>query len=913
MSKRILICCLLGALISISSCSQKTIQERLQEASLLQQNGEIDKAIIELKNALIDAPKSKEARFNLGNLYFISGQFANAEKELRKAEELGEENDNLGPLLAKSMYYQDDFDRVYLFTKAFQSEESKVQSQIELFRYLSALKSGIQDETALQFPSNLIGDDYVIAQAYQALFLGKLSEAAEYLDKFTDPSNEAIEKLLLAGFINVQLGLNEAAVEHYTKIMDMLPNYYFVRFQLADLLVKVNQLDKAQKHVDFLLDINSDSAYANLLQAKIYFKKENFPQALVYAEKANPRGIGSIEASFIGGVSAFKLRKPETAYSYLSQISDKFPPTHIVNRIFAEVRLQLGYTDEVLEQLKTLEVSDEENTKLLSAVAIKKFQEGDLVNAAKYFAQVNALDNKNAQNQLKEGLVKLSSNDTSGIENLENAVKFDDSINEAWMLLIESNLRDNKPIEALKIAKEWQEIDKVRGLSIEGYIYLKTDKNDKARNIFNSVLELEPLHLSTSRFLMLLNAKEEKFTEAINIAKPLIANNPSNFNLMIDLINFGIAIDDLKSVENFFNKTIEENKEEIAPVSALGLLYAWQGEPTKGIELVTKNIDRADSNMLKVLGDIYLKEGQFTKAISTFLISTSKFPIDSQAWFRLISAYELNKEIALASDTALKASNLFPNDPRFTALYGNFLLEMGRISEAKIQLESVNQYRNRLVGFPLFEGKLALYQNDFKKAVSILSPHYDEYPTFENAKFLAYALQGVNKSDEGIKILELELQKLGRAFVELHTVAEYATANKMYDKAAKYYEMFLEKNPQHFITLNNYALVELQRENIDSAEKLATEAINLKPKSHFALDTYGWVLFKKGLFAEALTFISKANEEQPQNIEIKLHLVEVLIANGNINKAKNMLSEIKVLKESDKVTLARLNKLLVNV
>jgi putative PEP-CTERM system TPR-repeat lipoprotein len=904
---------ILIAFISIVGCSEKTTDERLEEAAKLQQSGEITQAIIELKNALIAEPKSREARFNLGKLYYLSGQFANAEKELRMSEDLGETPDNFIPLLAKSMYYQDDFDRVYLLTKQFKSENPQIQSEVDLFRYLSAIRSNIDDADALQFPTNLIGDHLILAQTYQALYLGNLTEASEYLELFTQPEIEPLEKLLVAGFVHVQLEQNEAAVNDYTQAMGLLPNYYFIRFQLADLLVKIDELQKAQKHVDYLLDINADSAYANLLQAKIYFKKENFTAALVSAEKANPRGTVSLEASFIGGISAFKLKKPETAYLYLSQIADQFPPTHIVNRIFAEVRLQLGYVDEVLAQIKDIDISDEENSKLLGAIAVEKFRDGDLIDAAKYFAQANTIDKNNAKNQLREGLARLSTNDISGVKNLENAIKYDDSVNEAWMLLIESHLRNNKPLEALKIAQKWQETDKINGLTLEGYIYLKTNENEKARSIFNQVLALEPLHLSTSRFLMLLDAREEKFTQAIDIAQQLISKNPSNFNLMIDLINFGIAQADLNAVEKFLKKTASENDNEIAPISALGLLYAWQKTPNIAIELLEKHIDRADPNFIMVLGDIYIQQGQFDKAINTFQLWTNQFPNDSRGWFRLISTYEISGKIPLASETTQKALSLFPNDPRLIALNANYFIDLGKISEASGQLKSIEKYQSDIPGIQLFKGKLALSQKNYKAAVDLLSPYYDKHPSFENAVLLAYSLQGINKADKGAEVLEIELQKLGTAFIEFHTVAEYCTANKMYDKAAKYYAMFLKKNPAHFITLNNYAAVELERGNLDSAENLAKEAVRLQPKSPFALDTYGWVLFKKGQTLDALTFISKANEALPQNNEIKFHLIEILIASGNTNKAKTVLSSITVMRDSDKAEINRLKGLLREV
>ncbi len=87
-----------------SACTPKTTEEYLQEAALMEDQGQYQGAIIELKNALTTNPTNPKARMRLGKVYYLSGQFSNAEKELRNARDLGVAIDDYLPILVKSIF-----------------------------------------------------------------------------------------------------------------------------------------------------------------------------------------------------------------------------------------------------------------------------------------------------------------------------------------------------------------------------------------------------------------------------------------------------------------------------------------------------------------------------------------------------------------------------------------------------------------------------------------------------------------------------------------------------------------------------------------------------------------------------------------------------------------------------------------
>ena len=85
---------------SLIGCSGKAPDEHLAAALEFRAEGQHDAAIIELKNAVQQAPKNAQFRFELGNTYMQISDFESAEKELGKALELGFDANQVFPLLS---------------------------------------------------------------------------------------------------------------------------------------------------------------------------------------------------------------------------------------------------------------------------------------------------------------------------------------------------------------------------------------------------------------------------------------------------------------------------------------------------------------------------------------------------------------------------------------------------------------------------------------------------------------------------------------------------------------------------------------------------------------------------------------------------------------------------------------------
>jgi len=106
-------------------------------------------------------------------------------------------------------------------------------------------------------------------------------------------------------------------------------------------------------------------------------------------------------------------------------------------------------------------------------------------------------------------------------------------------------------------------------------------------------------------------------------------------------------------------------------------------------------------------------------------------------------------------------------------------------------------------------------------------------------------------------------------------------------KAMNMLDQILAENRTYAPALNFKAYTLLQsNESLKEAEELSLRALAVQPQNGHYLDTYGWILYKKGLFKESVAVLVQAFQTKPEEPEISEHLADALAAIGNNTKAE---------------------------
>ena len=96
--------------------------------------------------------------------------------------------------------------------------------------------------------------------------------------------------------------------------------------------------------------------------------------------------------------------------------------------------------------------------------------------------------------------------------------------------------------------------------------------------------------------------------------------------------------------------------------------------------------------------------------------------------------------------------------------------------------------------------------------------------------------------------------------------------------------------PAHKNALNALGYLYAQQGiHLDEAEALIKRALKKAPLEGAYLDSLGWVLFKQGKFAEAVTTLENANQQAPNNVEILMHLGDAYLKIDEPEKSSKSL------------------------
>lgn len=213
---------------------------------------------------------------------------------------------------------------------------------------------------------------------------------------------------------------------------------------------------------------------------------------------------------------------------------------------------------------------------------------------------------------------------------------------------------------------------------------------------------------------------------------------------------------------------------------------------------------------------------------------------------------------------------------------------------------------------PLKEGLRLYHQGQYEQALYFLED-IDPLQEPESAYYQALSYSKLGRATEALDSLSLVLYKetnflklvqakMIRAFL-LTTEKRYVEAEEslrtMLDEGIESVQVYsnygyvlwaldrgaegiswlnraLEKDPENPNALNSlgYILAE-QGVLLDKALSFCRKALNLKPDTPAYLDSVGWVYHRMGLDKQALTYLQKAVAAEPDNVDFRVHLVDV--------------------------------------
>ena len=334
------------------------------------------------------------------------------------------------------------------------------------------------------------------------------------------------------------------------------------------------------------------------------------------------------------------------------------------------------------------------------------------------------------------------------------------------------------------------------------------------------------------------------------------------------------------------------------------------------------------SNSVDIIFREQLKKGSAATLLEWVEFLERKHGIKPQFLMMKTEIYRNQKKRNLVINTLRKAVKAFPNNNQLIFWRAVHLFNYNLLDEASKDLESLLAFGYRQSEVHFFLGAIAeaggQYADAIEHLMSITSSESEMYfiaqkkiaqlkfasKQFGKALELLDSLQ-MDFPDKFVEIIQFEADLLieNNEFELAMTVLNDSLSKLDFNRDLVYTralvadrlgEIELVENdlrkilslyPNDADALNalGYSLTNFTS-RYEEAYQLIRRALELKSDSFYILDSMGWVYFKLGDLRSSIFYLEKAYELS-QDEEITQHLVEVLNANGEFEKARLILEK----------------------
>ena len=696
---RLRICVLATVALGVAMTLSQNVgaTEHLDQIRDYLSQGKLRSAIVELKNALQSNPDDVEARFLLGKAYLEANDFVSAENQLEKAKALGLTGDELELGLALARLRQGRLEEVLSQSPDAGIPETDFQRDLFVARAEALLGLGQIDEAKATLDRVLaIGPHArgLAAKSRIAFFTGETEAAREHLDHALRLAPEDAHIVTMdAQWLFRDRRIAESAAR-FSESIDLDPN------QLAPYLGKVqahlalNQLDDAGEIIATLKTTQANNPIVILQDSLYQFFSGNHKAAKAAAERVLSGAPNNRQALFVSGASAFYLQQYEQARGGLSAYLAQQPEDATARALFGSTLLRLGSPDEAYDAVTNVEQIPNDNLAYLGVLTAAAFQAGDTTAGLNYLEQVAAKVPDNAPVLERLGSARFATGDhAGGIEALQQAIALDPSLLSAHRRLFAAYFRTDDFDQALAVAQavERDFPEQAAGPTLRAIVALRTNDGDTAKAALEEAVEREPDNVEAATNLANITWRQGEADRAREILDGILAENPNHLPTLVRYAAFEQRSGNAESAGSLLRQAVEEHPDASQPRIRWARLQLGAGRATEALDLLQPLLETQANNLavLETVGLARLQTGDRAGALESFSKLAELAPDNANAHAHLMTAHEHTGNITAALDTAEHALALEPNLAKARLGRVRYLAQMGRLDDAKADLESL--------------------------------------------------------------------------------------------------------------------------------------------------------------------------------------------------------------------------------
>jgi len=874
-------------------------EQRIASALKLEQAGDRKGAAIELKNALQQAPNNAEARLMLGRIHYANSEFANAEKELRKAQSQGMQSPEVAILLARTLLMLRQPQKLLDDIKPLPGAPGDANATILALRGQAQGQLGNKDgmEESLRQAEQLVAEhpDTLAIRAGQAFAQERAEEALALIGKALAKAGKRTDLQLMQGDLLRAMKRQEDAFAAYGKALAIDPANLPARLAIAQHYLAKSELDKAQAELKTLQSYAPNNLMGRYLDGLIEFRRKQFDAANNKLQEVLRSAPDFLPAHLLVGAIALSQGKRESAISHLNRVLEAAPNHALARKLLATAMLESGQADRAQQLIAEIK-NDDSDVQLLALQGNIALRKGAYQEARQKLEKAATLAPDNPKLIRELAASRMASGDESGaVEALGRLAEMDTTTHQADVLLVMTHVKAKRYDEALKTIADLDRRHPKLPLAsnLRGAVSLARN-NDvaQARQHFAKALEIDPGYLPAASNLARLDLANKDIKSARARFQGVLKQNPKNSRALVALAELAA----LEKNEVEYLASLEQAK-KVNPADAAArqmIIRYWLNKRDAGKALVEARsaLDATGkSDFLDSIGAAHLLQGDTANALVTYEKWAVASPNNPLAHYRLALAQNLAKDRAAALKSLDKALTLRADFTEASLSKALLLGQEGKAAEGIKIARAVQARAPKLAGGYMAEADILFADKKYLDAGKLYAKAAQIAGQGQPLARAYQAYAAAGQPAEGEKLLEQWLKAHSDDQALRHALAQAQLNGKRLKEAADNYRILIRANPRDLVAYNNLAWL-LGEMKDPAALATAEQAYKLNPDNPATQDTLGWILVNTGQAQRGLDLIKKALDKAPDAAEIQWHLAYGLYQAGDRARARAELARL---------------------
>ena len=890
----------LTALLLVGCAENESPQVLVNSASQYLAKGDAKAAIVQLKSALQKDASNAEARFMLGRALFESEDFLSAEKELRKAAELGYAKDKvsnvLAPVLVRKGAYKEVVDDYA------QSDEFKGQAS-------APLKVAVGQAALAMRDFGLADRAFAAAQAadpaYSPALLGSavlkaadgdIKQAMELTGRAVEIPYKREESWKLRGDLLLAQGRINDAVEAYRNAIQARSNFLPAYSVLIATLVREKRVDEAEKELADMKATAASNPQTLYSQALVLMARKDYKGARDAVQEELKTAPDDSAGLLLSAAINYELSAYGEAESQLLQVMRAMPGADAPRRLLVGTYLRTGQASRAMEVLQPLLPRIDREPAMLNVAAEVYLQNGDASTAAKYFEKAAALDANDYRPKTGLALTHLAQGDRErAMKELEAAASMDQGSAPDRALIASALQRGefDRALVAIDSLEKKQPnsafVQNLRGLALLG-------KKDAAaaRKSFERALSMDPTFFPATLNLARLDVSEGNASEGAKRLEDFVAKNPNNSQALLVLAEARMQRNAPRDqVLDLFTRAINAAPSDVAPRLSLISYYIAVRDPKRALTAAQEAAAALPNRpeILEALARAQQLTGDSNQAIATYQRMPQVAPKSPMPFVHIADVQTGTRDYEAAIQNLRRAlalqADFLPAQRGLIAVY----LRQDREPQAIAVAREVQKQRPKEAAGYSLEGDVHANRKEWKEAIAAYRAGLTRTGGNDIPIKLYSVLTASGQAAEADRMASTWLKDHPEDVTLPTYLAETAQRRGDYAAAKRYYESLVALQPNNAILLNNLAYT-AGKIGDERAVEYAEKANRLAPNQPPIMDTLGSLLVQKGDAKRGVDLLRKASEMAPQAPGIRFNLAQGLIKIGQKDEARKELAEL---------------------